>query len=72
MSDKIQRWLTTALATAITLVLSSTITSRFLEEEVPERRGIKGDTLEAVLEGGNYTVSIILASVIVRRLAQNR
>ena len=72
VSDKIQRWLTTALATVITMVLSSMVTHRFLKEELPERRGIKDDAWEAVLEGGNHAVSIILASVAIRRIFARR
>ncbi|HET7480191.1 MAG TPA: hypothetical protein VFJ72_11815 [Rubrobacteraceae bacterium] len=68
MSDKRQRQLVTALAIIIAMVLTRPIT-RFIDEEIPERRGIKDDLLEAALQGLVRAAAIFAASAIVRKLA---
>jgi hypothetical protein len=71
MSDQTQKRLMTVLSIGISLVLSQPLT-RFIGEQIPERRGIKDDVLEAVLKGLARTVALVLASVLVRQLAARR
>jgi len=39
-----------------------------IDEQIPKRRGIKDDVMEAVLQGLVRTAAILAASVIVRRV----
>jgi hypothetical protein len=71
MSDKTQKQLVTLLSIGISIGLSQPLT-RFIEKEIPERRGIKDDLTEAVLQGLVRAVALVIASVIVRRLAGSR
>jgi hypothetical protein len=71
MSDQTQKRLMTVLSIGISLVLSQPLT-RFIGEQIPERRGIKDDVMEAVLKGLARTVALVLASVLVRQLAARR
>jgi hypothetical protein len=71
MSDKAQKRLLTLLSIGISVGLSQPLT-RFIEEEIPERRGIKDDLTEAVLQGLVRAVALVVASLIVRRLAASR
>ncbi len=70
MNDEMQQRMVTLLAAGITFVLSRAVTNRLID--VPERRGIKDDVLEAVLKGGTTALSTVLASVIVRRMLTGR
>jgi len=71
MSDQTQKRLMTVLAIGISLVVSQPLT-RFVGEQIPERRGLKDDVTEAVLKGLARTVALVVASVLVRRLAASR
>jgi len=71
MSDKTQQRLLTLLSIAISIGLSQPLT-RFIGEKIPERRGIRDDVTEAVLQGLVRAVALVLASVIVRALAASR
>jgi hypothetical protein len=71
MSDKTQRRLLTVFALATAMILTRPINKR-IEEMVPERRGIKDDVLEAALQGLVRAVSVLAASVLVRKLAESR
>ncbi len=71
MSDQTQKRLMTVLSIGISLVLSQPLT-RFIGEQIPERRGIKDDVLEAVLKGLARMVALVVASVLVRQLAARR
>ena len=71
MSDKTQKRLVTLLSIGISIGLSQPLV-RFIGEEIPERRGIKDDLTEAVLQGLVRVVALVVASVIVRRLAASR
>ncbi len=71
MSDKTQKQLMTLLSIGISIGLSQPL-ARFIEEEIPERRGIRDDLTEAVLKGLVRMVALVVASVIVRRLAASR
>ena len=71
MSDSTQKMLVTALGIVGSQILARPLT-RFIGEQVPERRGVKDDVLEAVLKGIARIVALTLASVIVRQLARRR
>lgn len=71
MSDQTQKRLMTVLSIGISLVLSQPLT-RFIGEQIPERRGIRDDVTEAVLKGLARTVALVVASVLVRQLAARR
>ena len=71
MSDKTQKRLVTLLSIGISIGLSQPLV-RFIGEKIPERRGIKDDLTEAVLQGLVRAVALVIASMIVRRLASNR
>ena len=71
MSDQTQKRLMTVLSIGISLVLSQPLT-RFIGEQIPERRGIKDDVTEAVLKGLARMVALVVASVLVRQLAARR
>ena len=71
MSDKAQQRLLTLLSIGISIGLSRPLT-RFIGEKIPERRGIRDDLTEAVLQGIVRAVALTLASVIVRKLAESR
>jgi hypothetical protein len=68
MSDKTQRILVTALAIVLSQVLARPLT-RFIGEQIPERRGVKDDIAEAVLKGSTRMAAYFIASVVVRKLA---
>jgi hypothetical protein len=71
MSDKTQKRLLTLLSIGISIGLSQPLT-RFIEDEVPERRGLRDDVTEAILKGLVRAVALTLASVIVRQIAASR
>lgn len=71
MSDKTQKRLVTLLSIAIAMGLSQPV-SNFIREQIPEKRGIRDDLAEAVLEGIVRTTAFFLASFIVRQLAGRR
>ena len=71
MSDQTQKRLMTVLAIGISLALSQPLT-RFIGEQIPERRGIRDDVMEAVLKGAARTVALVVASILVRQLASRR
>ncbi len=70
MDDQTQQRLETLLATGIGIGLSRLVAARFIEDLVPEQRGIKDDVLRALLRAGTTAASTVLASVIVRRVAR--
>jgi hypothetical protein len=71
MSDKTQKQLMTLLSIGISIGLSQPL-ARFIDKGIPERRGIKDDLTEAIVKGLVRTVALVVASVIVRRLAASR
>jgi hypothetical protein len=71
MSDETQRRLLTVLAIAIAMVLTRPV-SRYIAEEIPERRGIRDDLTEAALQGLVRAAAFFAASLLVRRLAGSR
>ena len=70
VNDETEQRAVTVLAAGITFVLSRLVTQRFIKVLV--RRGIKDNVLEADFKGGSTAISIVLASVIVRRLLRGR
>ena len=71
MSDQTQKRLMTVLSIGISLALSQPLT-RFIGEQIPERRGIRDDVMEAVLKGAARAVALVIASILVRQVAASR
>ncbi len=71
MDDQTQRRLLTVIAIAIAMGLTRPL-SNFIEEQIPERRGIRDDVAEAILQGLARAAAILLASVVVRQVARSR
>ncbi len=71
MSEQTQRRLLSVLAIGLSLVLTRPI-NRFIDDMIPERRGIGDDLTEAALQGLVRAAAIFAASVIVRQLAGSR
>ena len=71
MSDKAQQRLLTILSIVISMGLSQPL-ARFIGEKIPERRGIRDDLTEAVLQGLVRAAAFGLASVLVRQIAASR
>ncbi|MDQ3317645.1 MAG: hypothetical protein M3522_09990, partial [Actinomycetota bacterium] len=71
LSDKTQRQLVTVLGIVGSQILARPLT-RFIGEQIPERRGVRDDILEAVLKGLARAVALSLASILVRQLALRR
>jgi hypothetical protein len=70
MDEQTQQRLETLLAAGIGVGLSRLVAERFIEDLVPEQRGIKDDVLRALLRAGTTAASTIVAAVIVRRVAK--
>lgn len=68
MSDKNQRLLVTGISVILSQVLARPLT-RFIGEQIPERRGVRDDIAEAVLKGTTRMAAYFIASVLVRKLA---
>ncbi len=71
MSDKAQKRLLSLLDIAMFLALDHPL-KKFVAEQVPERRGPRDDVTEAVLQGMARMVAVIIASALVRQLAEQR
>jgi len=71
LSEQTQRRLLTVLAIAIAMGLTRPL-NNFIEEQIPERRGIGDDAAEAILQGLARAAAIFLASVVVRQIARSR
>lgn len=71
MSDKRQRQLMTLISLILATVISQPITN-YIAEQIPERRGIKDDLLEAALQGLVRAIAIFGASLAVRQIAGRR
>jgi hypothetical protein len=71
MSEETQRRLLTVLAIGIAMVLSRPV-NRYIDEQIPERRGIKDDLAEAALQGLVRAAAFFVASLIVRLIARAR
>lgn len=71
LQDKRQRQMMTLIATIVSIFISTPITN-YVSEQIPERRGIKDDLLEAALEGVVRALSMLAASLAVRQIAYRR
>jgi hypothetical protein len=71
MSEKTQTRLLSLLTVAIFLGLNRQV-KKFIDEQIPERRGVEDDLLEAALQGAARLAAVVAASVLVRRLAGSR
>ena len=71
LSDKTQRQLVTVLGIVGSQILARPLT-RFIGEQIPERRGVRDDVTEAVVKGLARAVALALASILVRQLALRR
>ena len=71
MSEETQRRLLNVLAIGIAMVLSRPV-DRYIDEQIPERRGIKDDLAEAALQGLVRAAAFFVASLIVRLIARAR
>ncbi len=71
MSDKAQRRLLTLLVIAIFVALDRPLL-KLVTEKVPERRGPREDVTEALLQGVARMAAVIVASALVRQLAERR
>ena len=71
MDDKTQKRVQTMLAIIIAMGLSRPV-NKFIDEQIPERRGAKDDLLEAALQGAVRMTAFFAASFLVRKLAELR
>jgi hypothetical protein len=71
MDDKTQKRVQTMLSIVIAMVLSRPV-NRFIDEQIPERRGAKDDLLEAILQGVVRMTAFFAASLLVRKFAEMR
>lgn len=71
MDNKTQKRVQTVLAIIIAMGLSRPV-NKFIDEQIPERRGAKDDLLEAALQGAVRMVAFFAASFLVRKLAEMR
>ena len=71
LSDGTQKMLVTALGIVGSQILARPLT-KFIGEQVPERRGVKDDLTEAVLKGIARIAALTLASIVVRQIALRR
>lgn len=71
MSEKMQTRLLSLLTIVIFLGLNRQV-KRYIDKQVPERRGARDDLLEASLQGAARLAAVFTAAVLVRRLAGSR
>ena len=71
MSHKMQRRLLSLLVLAMSQVLNRPLRN-LIVDLVPERRGPVDDATEAILQGMARVVAVIVASAVVRGLAELR
>lgn len=69
MSDQTQKRLVTLLAIVLAMGLARPV-DKFIDEQIPERRGIKDDLTEAALQGLVRMAAFFAASLLVRKLAE--
>lgn len=70
MQEKTQQRLETIFSTGIGIGLTRLVAERFIEDLVPEQRGIKDDVTRALLKATTTALSGLLASVIVRQIVK--
>lgn len=69
MSDQTQKRLVTLLAIVLAMGLTRPV-DKFIDEQIPERRGVKDDLTEAALQGLVRMAAFFAASLVVRKLAE--
>ena len=69
VSDQTQRRIVTVLAIAIAMGLTRPV-DRFIDEQIPERRGVRDDLTEAALQGLVRMTAFFVASFLVRKLTE--
>ncbi len=72
MSDKAQTRLLTVFTLAIFEAMKGPLSNLFLTEKVPGKRGSGEDLTDAAMQAVVRTIAVILASVLVRQLANQR
>ncbi len=72
MDESIQQRLESLLEGAIGIGLTRLVAERFITDLVPEQRGLKDDVLRAALRAATAATGAVLASVIIRWVAQRR
>ena len=68
MSDQTQKMLLTGLTVLMSVALNRPL-KNMISEVVPERRGVRDDVTEAVLQGIARMAAVVAASLLVRWLA---
>ncbi len=68
MSDQTQKMLLTGLTVLVSVALSRPL-KNMISEAIPERRGVRDDVVEAVLQGVARMAAVVVASALVRWLA---
>jgi hypothetical protein len=68
MSDQTQKMMLTGLTVLLSVALNRPL-KNMISEAVPERRGIRDDVTEAVLQGVARIAAVVAASFLVRWLA---
>ncbi len=69
MSDQTQKRLVTLLAIVLAMGLARPV-DKFIDEQIPERRGVKDDLTEAALQGLVRMAAFFAASLLVRKVAE--
>ena len=69
MDDTTQKRVQTVISIVLGMVLSRPV-ARYIDEQIPERRGAKDDLFEALLQGVVRMAALFTASVVVRKLAE--
>ncbi len=72
MSDKVQTRLLAVLAIAMFEILKAPLSRPLLAEKVPGNRGANEDVTDAVVQAGARLVAVIIASALVRQLANQQ
>ncbi len=71
MGERTQKVLLSLLTIAIFETLNHQ-GKKFIDKQIPDRRGAKDDLAEAALQAGARAAAVVVASVLGRRLASRR
>lgn len=72
MSEKAQTRLLTVLTIAVFEIAKGPLSSILLAEKVPGNRGPNEDVVDAAVQAGVRMIAVILASALVRQLANQQ
>lgn len=72
MSDKAQTRLLTVLTIAVFEIAKGPLSNILLAEKVPGKRGADEDVVDAVVQAGIRIIAVIVASALVRQLANQQ